>query len=190
MRMRYAIALSALLALQPCYAGQSAEPVDLVGRNGQFTVKNKSGNVETVAPNDLKLQKELMPSAPRTKGEGITEAKDAKPGDPKAVSAKPKAPKPAVVVEETEEQKAIRAADVEALRAMRNQGGAYFYTEDNQPVPFNEIDRRIATGEVEGLKAVGLHLEDWRPQTKSKSTSTASSPQAPAEEPSKQTKKY
>ncbi len=79
-----------------------------------------------------------------------------------------------------------------ALRAMRKEGGAYFYTEDNKPVPFDEVDRRISTGEVEGLKAIGLHLQDWKPQTKLKTSDggdSASIP-TPSLEPAPKEKRY
>ncbi|MCC6797453.1 MAG: hypothetical protein IT366_20230 [Candidatus Hydrogenedentes bacterium] len=163
-----------------------AYATDLVGRNGQFTVKDSKGAVETVDSKQLEMQKELMPSAPRAKIEDAGDtasgsgSAEAKPTAKKATApaAKPAAPRP-----ETPEEKATRAADVETLRAMRKEGGAYFYTEDNQPIPFDEIDRRIESGEVEGIKAVGLHLQEWKPETKKKSTTAetaAESAPAPA----------
>lgn len=151
-----------------------ANATDLVGRNGQFTVKDSKGTVETVDSKQLEMQKESMPSAPRGKVESAAGETGASSADPEskpaakkvtAPSAKAVAPRP-----ETPEEKATRAADVETLRAMRKQGGAYFYTEDNTPIPFDEIDRRIESGEVEGIKAVGLHLQEWKPETKKKST--------------------
>lgn len=150
-----------------------ADATDLVGRNGQFTVKESNGSEQTVDSKQLEMQKELMPSAPRAKIEdagGESPAgtnSESKPVAKKAIApaAKPVGPRP-----ETPEEKATRAADVETLRAMRKEGGAYFYTEDNQPVPFDEIDRRIESGEVEGIKAVGLHLQEWKPETKKKSS--------------------
>lgn len=165
--------VSASCALALLSASARAQATDLVGRNGQFTVKDSTGKVETVKSNDLGMQKELMPSAPRaaiTNAEGETDGKDEKTGA-KTADAKSKAANTAKAAgpkEETPEQKAIRAADVEDLRALRKLGGAYFYTEDNQPVSYEEVDRRIASGEVEGLKVVGLHLQDWKPKTKSK----------------------
>ncbi len=150
---------------------------DLIGRNGEFTVKDSKGAVETVDSKQLEMQKELMPSAPRA---SITDASDGSApagvktdGKPAAKKTAAAAPKPAAPRPETPEEKATRAADVETLRAMRKEGGAYFYTEDNEPVPFDEIDRRIESGEVEGLKAVGLHLQDWKPETKKKASSTS-----------------
>lgn len=165
--------VSASCALALLSASARAQVTDLVGRNGQFTVKDSTGKVETVKSNDLGMQKELMPSAPRgaiTDAEGETDGKDENTGT-KTSDAKSKTAdtaKAAEPKEETPEQKAIRAADVEDLRALRKLGGAYFYTEDNQPVSYEEVDRRIASGEVEGLKVVGLHLQDWKPKTKSK----------------------
>ncbi|NUM53019.1 MAG: hypothetical protein HUU46_05190 [Candidatus Hydrogenedentes bacterium] len=158
--------------------GASSGATDLVGRNGQFTVKGPSGKVETVDAKSLNMQKELMPSAPRgviTDADAESPAGESKPGE-KTVPAKSAAAQQAAPKEETPEEKAIRAADVETLRQLRKIGGAYFYTEDNQPVSNEEIDRRIETGEVEGLKVIGLHLQDWEPETKSKD--------APAEEAS------
>jgi len=152
-------------------------------------VKDTSGNVETVNSKDLNIKNERQSSAPRA---AITDAnqKTTEAGKKPAANAgaaptaQPDAPK-----EETPEEKAVRAADVEALRAMRKQGGAYFYTEDNKPVPFDEIDRRIETGEVEGLKAIGLHLEDWKPQTKSKVDVLGEAAPPPAPAPTEK-KKY
>jgi len=184
-------ALVVALALLPAAADDTSGAVDIVGRNGEFTVKDKSGKSQSVGQKDLRLQKELMPSAQRSKpvdsGEG-----DATEPAPTKQAAKPKPPATPTVKPETEEEKAIRAADVEALRSMRNQGGAYFYTQDNQPVSFEEIDRRIATGEVEGLKAVGLHLQEWEPLTKAKSTGTpaAESEPAPTPQPVEEKPKY
>lgn len=185
------VAAAALAAASTAGAQAQGAATDLVGRNGQFIVKDRSGNVETVDSKNLSIKKEQQTSAPRaaiTDAEGKSAEAGAKPaanaGAP--ANAKPDAPK-----EETPEQKAIRAADVEALRAMRKQGGAYFYTEDNKPVPFDEIDRRIESGEVEGLKAIGLHLEDWKPQTKSKaSASSEAAPPPPPPPAPKETKKY
>ena len=171
---------------------------DLVGRNGEFVVKDKSGKVETVESKQLNLPSELLSSAPRGSIEDASsgDVKKDKTAGTKDTGAKKgvvaKAQK-AVPKEETPEQKAVRAADVEELRAMRKQGGAYFYTEDDQPVSFEEIDRRIESGEVEGLKAVGLHLEDWKPVTKSKAgaRSESESPATQSQEPApKAIKKY
>jgi hypothetical protein len=157
-----------------------------VGRNGQFTVKDSKGAVETVDSEKLEMQKELMPSQPRAK---IEDAGNAASGsgnaESKSVAKKTAAPAAKAVAPrpETPEEKATRAADVETLRAMRKEGGAYFYTEDNQAIPFDEIDRRIESGEVEGIKAVGLHLQEWKPETKKKSTTsgtTTESAPAPA----------
>ncbi|MDZ4857530.1 MAG: hypothetical protein SGI88_00995 [Candidatus Hydrogenedentes bacterium] len=170
MRTRIVAVVTVVVGTFAFADNNTASTVDLVGRKGEFTVKSKGGKVETLTSNDLPLAKELMPSAPRTKpGEstGGIESQAKKP------PLKPLVVKAPVVVEESPESKAIRAADVEQLRQMRNQGGAYFYTEDDQPVPFEEIDRRIATGEVEGLKVVGLHLQEWRPETKSSSSRIA-----------------
>lgn len=150
----------------------AAEPVDLVGRNGQFTVKDGNA-VEQVNPTSLKLPREQTATAPRAVITDTTSdaAETAAPPSKKPAAPPKAAPAPQ---EETPEEKAKRAADVETLRQMRKQGGAYFYTEDNKPIPFDEVDRRIATGEVEGMKAIGLHLQEWTPQTKAK-------PQAPVE---------
>lgn len=191
--MRILLAIATGLASMACaaHAGDTAAST-LVGRNGQFTVTEKTGKSEIVDSKQLNLKKELLPSTPRsviTGAESATELGEKKttpaPGAKTAPNGQPSAPK-----EETPEEKAMRAADVEALRAMRKQGGAYFYTEDNKPVPFDEIDRRIASGEVEGLKAIGLHLEDWKPKTRAKSNAdtTESPPPPPTPEPT--AKKY
>lgn len=179
-----------------------ANATDLVGRNGQFTVKDSKGAVETVDSKQLEMRKELTPSAPRGSIEG---AADESAADSGAAESKPAAKKAAVPVAkaaaprpETPEEKATRAADVETLRAMRKQGGAYFYTEDNQPVTFDEIDRRIESGEVEGIKAIGLQLQEWKPETKKKATTAGTAADsAPASAASsapatstKETKKY
>ena len=171
-------------------AQPSSSATDLVGRNGQFTVKDKSGKVETVDTKQLNLRKELLPSASRAVIEDASSEETGKDGEAaKSSTAKPDATAPKA---ETPEEKAIRAADVETLRAMRKEGGAYFYTEDNKPVPFDEVDRRISTGEVEGLKAIGLHLQDWKPQTKSKTSDGGDSASVPAppREPAPKEKKY
>jgi len=168
------------------YGVVPASATDLIGRNGEFTVKDSKGAVETVDSKQLEMQKELMLSAPRAlitdASDGSAPASDKKDGKPAAKKTAAAAPKPAAPRPETPEEKATRAADVETLRAMRKEGGAYFYTEDNQPVPFDEIDRRIESGEVEGLKAVGLHLQEWKPETKKKASSTTggSAASAPA----------
>ncbi|MBM3289551.1 MAG: hypothetical protein FJY92_05320 [Candidatus Hydrogenedentes bacterium] len=192
--------LSCLFAAALCCGAAAAQAqagaTDLMGRNGQFTVKDATGKIETVDTKKLDLQRELLPSAPRA---AITDSDDNtnvdQPGEKKA-PAKPGAAadeQSTAPKDETPEEKAARAEDVEALRAMRKQGGAYFYTEDDKPVPFDEIDRRIETGEVEGLKAVGLHLEEWKPKTKSKESAAQESGPAPNPAPAsapKDKKKY
>lgn len=170
-----------------CAADDTVEPVDLVGRNGAFTIKHKSGEIETVNGKQLQLPKE---AGAITRGTVEPAADDSKKEKP---ASKPVLKKPAKPVEETPEEKAIRAADVEQLRQLRNQGGAYFYTEDDVPVPFDEVDERIATGKVEGLKVVGLHLQEWRPQTKAKASMKAETEpieQAPAEPQAEPKKQY
>lgn len=193
--MRVLLAIATALAGMGCaaHAGDAAAST-LVGRNGQFTVTEKTGKSETVDTKQLNLKKEILPSGPRaiiTDTEGATASGEKKltaPGAKTAPAPNGQSPAPK---DETPEEKAIRAADVEALRAMRKQGGAYFYTEDNKPVSFEEIDRRIASGEVEGLKAIGLHLEDWKPKTKAKSNAdTTEAPPSPTPEPTAPKQKY
>lgn len=171
-----------------CCLANAQAATDLVGRNGEFTVVEKGGKVQKVDTTSLTIKDELRPSAPRAVIEDADGSKPAKddPNAPKNAGKKPAAaakPKEAEPKEDTPEEIAARAKDVEELRAMRKEGGTYFYTEDDKPVSFEEIDRRIATGEVEGLKVIGLHLDEWKPRTKAKdSASSESAPsQAPAE---------
>ena len=161
-----------------------AHATDLVGRNGTFTITEKNGATETVDSKSLSMPKELLPSAPRASAataSNLTKGTD-KPGAPPPTGKTVAVPKPAAPKEETPEEKATRAKDVETLRELRKLGGAYFYTTDNKPVSNEEIDRRIESGEVEGLKVIGLQLQDWQPETKSKDapavdSATASAPQ-------------
>jgi hypothetical protein len=172
----------------------SGKAVSIVGRNGKFLVIEPDGSASKLRTDNLKLLEVKRPtqatgepeqeeaassgsqdeSAETSAGAGTpteTSGKEAPRGETAGTTPET-SPESTQTTgtppEETPEEKAVRAKDVSNLRMWRQIGGAYFYDESNKPVPFDEVDRRIATGEVEGIRVIGLQLQDWSPQTKSK----------------------
>lgn len=188
-RDRFLASLAVFCGFLAVAQAPSSKPVSIVGRNGKFEIIEPDGSASKIRTDNLKLLevKRAAPAAPEPDTEAS--ATNRSPEKPAADDASPEAggqndstgstpgaapesssdsagsgqtPK-----EETPEEKAIRAKDVSDLRMWRQLGGAYFYDKDNKPISFDEVDRRIATGEVEGMRVIGLQLQDWTPQTKS-----------------------
>jgi len=198
-----AIALSMNgLARSTAYGDDGA--VDLIGRGGTFTVIERDGATREVSESSLAVQDgkrassgslDEVPVAETNEGQTPSEASEesapsekpvpegedsgAKVGE-KQVSPEAKAleePK-----EETPEEKAARQADVRSIRAMLDQGGAYFYDKDNKPLSYQQVNAMIREGDVENIRAQGLHLSSWSPsldevkkEEGKKTTSAASS---------------
>lgn len=182
------------------FAAESAAPIDLVGRNGQFTIKHQDGTVESVDSGALEVKGSTAAknSAPSTGASAVAGAKSAsvtpaaKGGAPVRVSESKPAPQApaAKKKEDTPSQQADRVADIEQLRKMRNEGGAYFYDADKKPISAEEIDKRIANGDVAGINVVGLHLEEFNTKSTTPPGASFQVPPLPAPDPPKPEKRY
>ncbi|MCC6695817.1 MAG: hypothetical protein IT365_09320 [Candidatus Hydrogenedentes bacterium] len=205
--IRLVLAVAFLLVPTLVWAGEAA--VDLVGRNGKFQVKDRTGNVQDISESSLRVnadtrQQASPPSkkaakaeapaegaappageagaaAPEGVGEtGSTPAAGTPEGEPTGVAgqtdstkpgpegAKPEATVPAEEKpkEETPEEKAARAADIRAVRAMLQQGGAYFYGKDKKPLTNEQVEQFLRAGKLDEIQATGLHLESWSSEAK------------------------
>jgi len=118
-------------------------------------------------------------------GEPLTEPKPPKlmeqpeTGEPKTEPAVGEAGEPAPAKPLTDDQKAAKAkqktedeatrrADVENIQRIRKTGGAYFYDKEGKPLSNEELDKRLETGEVAGIRAVDLQQQPWAAKSKPK----------------------
>ncbi|MBX7255786.1 MAG: hypothetical protein K1Y02_05455 [Candidatus Hydrogenedentes bacterium] len=179
---------------------------DLVGRKGKVQVIERDGTVENIDPNDLRIntvrEKSAAPSpskATPADEEAKSEAqpaegeskdaqdstkqtdgkqKDAKQADPKQATPKKK--------ELTPEQIAAQKKDAEAVRKMLDTGGAYFYKNDNTPLSYDEVKKMVDSNNVEGIKALDLWQQPWKPSftsgTEDTKTATSGSNPSPKEQ--------
>lgn len=169
------LAVAVLVGWFEAYAQNDTGAIDLVGRNGQFVVKDTNGSVQQIDGRDLELNRLVSPPPSRTpevpaarsadvsgqKGEvdnpASTDSKDSGGAEDAADTAK--------AAQEAAKKAAIRAEDVEMIRKLYNQGGAYFYTKENKPISNEEIVRRMETGDVAEIKVIGLHLQELETKT-------------------------
>ncbi|GMV93648.1 MAG: hypothetical protein AMXMBFR82_34260 [Candidatus Hydrogenedentota bacterium] len=184
--------LSALLrvifaaATVPAWGDGAA--VDLIGRGNTFTVVERNGGVQEIDESALSVQDGKSRSYGKlesaTPGETSSEPATEEPATEDAESAESPEQVPAAgeetatpegetapetaapasePAEETPEEKAAREEDVRAVRAMLDQGGAYFYDENNNPLSYQQVSAMIREGDVENIRAQGLHLSSWKP---------------------------
>ncbi|GMU93929.1 MAG: hypothetical protein AMXMBFR4_29870 [Candidatus Hydrogenedentota bacterium] len=165
------------------YAQNDTGAIDLVGRNGQFVVKDRNGSVQQIDGRDLELNRLVSPPPSRTPEVPVTrpaddiEQKGAEdnPAPTKANDhgGAEDAAEKAKAAQEAAKKAAIRAEDVEMIRKLYNQGGAYFYTKENRPISNEEIVRRMETGDVAEIKVIGLHLQELETKTEPNDDSKA-----------------
>jgi hypothetical protein len=175
---RYVLAIAFCMSiLAPAVVSAEDAAVDLIGRGGKFTVIERNGTVSEVPESALSVQNgrsrsygnlEKIPSD--TPATADTEDSDIpatvdneEPGSESDTPATPELTKGDEPVEETPEEKAAREADARAVRAMLDQGGAYFYDENNNPLSYQQVSTMIRAGDVENIRAQGLHLSTWAP---------------------------
>jgi hypothetical protein len=161
--------------LAPAFVSAEDAAVDLIGRGGKFTVIERNGTVSEVPESALSVQDgksrsygnlETVPSeaSAAADAEDSTVPATADSEEPGSESDTPKTPELEQgdePVEETPEEKAAREADARAVRAMLDQGGAYFYDENNNPLSYQQVSAMIRAGDVENIRAQGLHLSSW-----------------------------
>lgn len=130
-----------------------SQPVEqpAVAESGTAETPPTSESAEGAGPTSPPSDTPTLPGAEPAAPEGKV---------PTTVDEKPAADVP---VEETAEQKAAREEDVRAVRAMLDQGGAYFYDENNKPLSYQQVSAMIREGKVENIRAQGLHLSSWSP---------------------------
>ncbi|MFA6241906.1 MAG: hypothetical protein WC655_13310 [Candidatus Hydrogenedentales bacterium] len=81
----------------------------------------------------------------------------------------------------TPEQAAARLKDVDAVKKMLDQGGAYFYKDDNSPLSYEEVKKMVESNDVEGIKALDLWQKPWTPtELPDKDASDTSAEKTPA----------
>jgi hypothetical protein len=156
-----------------------AAAVDLIGRGKSFTVIERDGASYEVPESSLSVQGSSRRAVAAPKETPKTaasneEQESAEPGDETALDAQPpagagetpvppEAKLPDKPKEETPEEKAARQADIKAVRALLDQGGAYFYDENDKPLSYEQVNTMIQEGDIEKLRAQGLHLSAWSP---------------------------
>ncbi len=180
--------LGVVVALTPHSAWGDGAAVDLIGRGNTFTVVERNGGVQEIDESALSVQdgksrsygKLESATSAETTDEPATEesaAEDAETvdspeqapaagedtGTPENETAPETAAPASEPTEETPEEKAAREEDVRAVRAMLDQGGAYFYDENNNPLSYQQVSAMIREGDVENIRAQGLHLSSWKP---------------------------
>ncbi len=183
--------------------------IDLIGRGKTFTVVERDGDVREVPEASLTVQDgthrsyvdlDKVPTAEDEGGEtaeaaeGATQAEEPAGEEGKVApdgtepAGEPAAKPAEEPKQETPEEKAAREKDVRALRAMIEQGGAYFYDENNKPLSYQQVSAMVREGNVEDIHAEGLHLSSWssslgKLEKDGKKTSASSSKSAASETP-------
>ena len=172
--------------LTVCVALGDDGAVDLIGRGGTFTVVERNGATRHVSESSLAVQDgkrrsyvnlDEAPTAETKEAQAPSEtAEDTAPGEEQPAAegeeatagvgekqASPQATALDEPKEETPEEKAAREADIRSVRAMLDEGGAYFYDKDNKPLSYQQVSAMIREGDVENIRAQGLHLSSWSP---------------------------
>ncbi len=144
----------------------------LVGRGTQAEIVDKKGSVQKVDPNTLVVpNREVSIQPPADAGEEAGEGEGEGEGEGTEKAQKPDqknlaedeealARKAKEQAEKKAATEAVRNADVQRLRELQHQG-AYFYTEDEKPITGEELEKRIADGEVSGIKTVDIYMQRW-----------------------------
>ncbi len=172
------------LFLSPCLlssvsAFADEATVDLVGRNGKFHIIENDRVIEDIPESALAVQDGKhrsyfnIPSASDASDAAAEEGAPggdevAGPGEvtPSAVDEKTGQPAPKRADKpknkrETPEEKAARETDTRVLRALMQQGGAYFYDTENNPLSYEAVNALIQEGRVDEIRGTGLHLGTW-----------------------------
>ena len=211
------LAVAGALCVVPAMAWAAEAAVDLVGRNGKFQVKDRSGSVQDISESSLRVnadprqlsgppakkavtaegppegdalpategaippEGEAGAASPAAAGEtasapaegtaegepaGLPGQKDTAKAKAETVGPEAAAPAEEKPKEETPEEKAARAADIRTVRAMLQQGGAYFYGKDKKPLTNEQVDQFLREGKLDEIQATGLHLESWSSEAK------------------------
>lgn len=141
-------------------APSTGAAVTLVGRGNRAAVVTKDGNVTEVKPNQLVFV---------NKSRGMLDWFTAPA--PAAPAVKP--PAQTNLVEEAEKagreegqkavQEALLEADKKAIREMREGRYMWFFDEKGKQLTNEELDRRLATGNLSGIKAMNDDRDEWTP---------------------------
>jgi len=136
--------------------------VTLVGRGNRAAEVRRNGEVTELEPGDLVLV---------NKGAGMLDWFQAPAPAPKPQAQEEEKSS----VQEAEEaaldegdkavEEALVEADKEAIRQMREGKYMWFFDEKGKVMTNEELDRRIKTGNLSGIKAVNDDRQEWRPSS-------------------------
>jgi outer membrane biosynthesis protein TonB len=167
--------------------------ISIVGKKGEAKVIEKNGTVEEASKQDLLFLNRSKASSRPAKAEPKPEktaeeqakagekkdsdqqkpaAEGTKPDDQKKPAQPPGARDKAVkkeVKKEVDEQvvEAKRKVDTEVLRQLRRQG-AWFYDKDGKPISGEDLDKRVESGDVGGIKATDIYMRQWSAESEAK----------------------
>jgi hypothetical protein len=156
------ILISLVVAAAGLVLGATEEPLTITGTPSGVTVVEPGGGVEHFTSGQLQLlNQERVVEGPQQGAEEAPEkvepAEEAEPAEPlPEVAEETPAPPEAEVKELTPEQLAKKQAAMAEIQAARQLGGAYFYTEDDRPIPATELTQMLESGEIPNIKVVDL----------------------------------
>lgn len=171
---------SCLLASLVALAGEAT--VDIIGRDGNFQIIERNGTVLDIPESSLAVQdgkrrsyvdipatpedseKTVEEEAPGSEEPVPTGEETSTPTEEGAKESPPGLSAKSEKEEETPEEKAAREADTRSLRALMQEGGAYFYDANHNPLSYEDVDKLIQEGKVDEIRGTGLHLGTWNSQ--------------------------
>lgn len=137
--------------------------VTLVGRGNRAAEVRKDGTVTELAPRELVLV---------NKGKNMRDWFQAPAPLPKPQK---EAGEESSVVEEAAKagrdegekavEEALKESDKEAIRKMREGAYMWFFDEKGKVMTNQELDRRLKTGNLNGIKAVSDDRQEWTPSS-------------------------
>ncbi len=145
----------------------------LVGRRGKAVVVSDDGAVQEVGSGDLQLRNPKPAQTTKLEAADTTSKAQSEQGNGQAAKAgeAPAAKDATATAKQSKDDAAKKAAreavkqkDITRLRSLEKEG-AWFYTKDNKPISREELDKRIASGEVADIKTVDIHLQPWVTET-------------------------
>lgn len=154
--------------VEPAPLKKPDEPITLQGRGDKIEVREKNGKVREVDKKSLVVLNRSKAEVRKPDVKRNAEPKaQTEAGAPATDPEKEKAAKEKAEKEKADKEKAaaVRQSDAARLRSVQGEGG-WFYDENNKPISSEELDKRIESGKVAGIKSVDIHLQDWKTESK------------------------